>query len=231
MLGKTHVVGSLAVIHVGLLGYEWYAERQNEAIPPPAEPVTLWGVQMGEPLSLTEYSLVTLILLSFVLLLLRVGNGRMYTCYLLVLLLGLCLTWQFGSSYSFTVALLLLFFTLGSLLPDIDSENSTLGRYVTPISRLIPHRTYTHTIWVVVLMMGVAWYIESVYVFALALGYTLHILQDSFSKQGIRWFYPFSMRKRGRRFVTYRTGGTGETALFYIAIVIHGLCAGYALWA
>lgn len=127
--------------------------------------------------------------------------------------------------------ILLLLTLLGSLLPDIDTPTSTLGRFVPFIGAIIPHRTITHTIWIV-LVMGIAIFIfgGNAYFIALWIGYILHIIEDTFSRQGIAWFYPIdgyrtygsgAVVKRGRdpKFFYYRTGSDTETGIFYVALV------------
>lgn len=245
MLGKTHVVGSLAVAHVGLIAYTKYRNSAQDVVTDGATgatPIQIVGPQFGESVSLLSYMLMAAILTLFVLLLLRVGNRSTlcgYAVGIVILLLGLKL--YSGSDYPLAMTVMLLLFALGSLLPDIDSEKSTLGRYVQPISRVIPHRTITHTIWVVGVLAGFSWYLESYYLLALTLGYTLHIAQDSFSRQGICWFYPIVGKyssfsggatvKQGRKASHgYRTGGTGETIMFYAAIGTHVLCVGFVVW-
>lgn len=239
MLGKTHVVGSLAVAHAGLL---IYLNNRPVAELASAEAPMLYGVPMDSPLSLTTYALVMTTVLMFVLLLLRVGNWHTYLAYSIVgsmILAGLYFVPS--STYGFQLATILLAFTLGALLPDIDSENSTIGRYFLFISKSIPHRTITHTVWALALVVGLGWYFESIQVLALAAGYGIHILQDTFSKQGIAWFYPIlggydrfgsgAVMKKGRKpKLAYRTGGTGETVLFYGSIAVHAICVGLVLW-
>lgn len=240
MLGKTHVVGSLAVAHVGLLGY---LSNQPIAELASAEAPMLTGVPMDAPLSLTTYALVMTTVFLFVLLLLRVGNWHTYLAYSIVgsmILAGLYFIPS--STEGFQLATILLAFTLGALLPDIDSEDSTIGRYFLIISKWIPHRTITHTIWAVALLAGLGWYFDSIQVMALAAGYGIHILQDTFSKQGIAWFYPLlggydnfgsgAVMKRGRRKpkLAYRTGGKGESALFYGSLAVHAVCIGLVVW-
>src|SRR5690554_7007684 len=78
----------------------------------------------------------------------------------------------------------------GVLLPYIDSETSTLGRYVKPIARVIPHRTFTHTLWAVLVLGILSVFVDNGYLYMLTLGYTLHIVEDTFSRQGICWLYP-----------------------------------------
>lgn len=240
MLGKTHVVGSLAVAHAGLL---MYLNNRPIAELASAEVPVVYDVPMDAPLSLPMYALVMTTVLLFVLLLLRVGNWQTYLAYSLVgstILAGLYFVPS--TTYAFELATILLAFTLGALLPDIDSEESTIGRYFLLVSKAIPHRTFTHTIWAVAVLVGLGWYFDSIQVMALAAGYAIHILQDTFSKQGIAWFYPVlggydhfgsgAVMKRGRRKpkLAYRTGGAGETALFYGSLAVHAICIGLVVW-
>ena len=233
MLGKTHMVGSLAVIHVSLIGYAAYGNRDVDTgglLSGPSEALNIFGFQFGGSLSLVEYGLILAVVSLFVLGLLRVGGGRMLAGYagMAMACMGVLL-FAFESRYSFELVCILLVFALGAVLPDIDSEDSTLGKYIKPVSRLIPHRTITHTLWIV-LVLGVAvWSLESVYLLALTLGYALHILEDSFSSQGIRWLYPVPVK--GRSPFTYETGGFGETVMFLSAIGVHALCAGFVIWS
>lgn len=233
MLGKTHVVVSLAAAHAGVLAY-LNARKEPDTAP------DVTG--LFAPLDLVTYGVVGITLLLFVLLILRIGNTQLFMTYTVTTALLLFLLYSLeGLSGGFPVAMALLAFGFGSLLPDIDSEESTLGRYVPFISRVIPHRTITHTIWAVIALVCLAWYADSVYLYALALGYAVHIAEDSFSKQGICWFYPVlgkydtfgsgAVKKRGRKTTfAYKTGGTGETAAFYGAVGVHVLCLGAAVW-
>lgn len=118
----------------------------------------------------------------------------------------------------------ILLFLLGTLLPDIDSRKSILGKVAyLPIR----HRTWTHSIWPVVVFMalGVLW----PGFFWLGLGYLTHLFMDCLSRQGICWFYPISgyryypggaSVKKGKKFWLYRTGQRSEhvTALVYMII-------------
>ena len=251
MLGKSHVVGSLAVVHVGLLAYSQYV-RAN---PPVADMSDMnrplgagsIGTAFGSTLSFPEYLLAVTTVTLFVLLLLRVGRAKVLVMYvggmvLSLLALALYADKSTGAGIvGMDVTLLLLAFALGALLPDIDSEQSSIGRYIKPISRAIPHRTFTHTLWVVLILVALGWYFKSLLLFALTLGYIFHLVEDSFSKQGINWFYPI-----GPKFITlsgggvvmdgrrakfaYRTGGPGETMFFYASICAHVLCVAFVFW-
>ena len=112
------------------------------------------------------------------------------------------------------VAICAALFITGSLLPDIDHKNSTIGKMVhIPVQ----HRTWTHTIWVVAVLAVLSVFVPCF--FWLCLGYTLHIFYDSLSKGGICWFYPISQYrkwtsgaqvKKNHKFYLYRTGETSE---------------------
>lgn len=236
MLGKTHIVGSLALMHAGLLGYTVHANRSDTgAESGKGEYLEVFGLSIGEPLSLIEYGLMVAAVGSFILWLLHIGSWRVRTAHLgLTIASLLSLRFVAAETYPLTISMMVLCFALGTVLPDIDSESSTLGRYITPISRAIPHRTFTHTIWAVLVIAGFSWYFESVYLLALALGYAVHIVEDSFSQMGIRWFYPVSVRniKQGSRFpFAYETGGFAESLMFFTAIGVHAFCAVFVIWS
>lgn len=148
------------------------------------------------------------------------------------------------SHFSFGIILhILLLFLLGiigSILPDIDSETSYLGRYF-PFSKYIPHRTITHTIWAILCLMGIGYFVSSPYYNMMVFGYFWHILEDTFSKQGIAWFNPFSgyvtygsgaVMKRGRKpkFFYYRTGSRREKIIRYIFTGINWMSGAVWLW-
>lgn len=109
-------------------------------------------------------------------------------------------------------------FLLGCLLPDIDQEHSTLGRYFhLPVA----HRTWTHTVWFIALFAIPAIFVVP-WLAWLAYGCFLHIFLDSLSKGGICWFYPISQYKKwtsgaqikkNHWIYLYRTGEMSETIL------------------
>ena len=119
-----------------------------------------------------------------------------------------------------TILIAIVLFAFGLLLPDIDQENSLLGRIIyLPIR----HRTWTHTIWIVILL-SLCMFASPVF-FWLAFGYALHIFFDSLSKGGICWFYPISRYrawasgaqvKKNHFIYFYRTGEASETIVMVI---------------
>lgn len=225
MMGKTHVLTTIAAGNAAFVGTTVY-RAQNDL---PFLDVYLRPV---EDMSYTSYGAMMVTTLALALGLLRVGPKAMYKYYFgatIALLFGLAL---FGGETALYWTLAMLVFAFGSLFPDIDEERSTLGRYVPFISRNIPHRTFTHTVWLLIPLYGLAWYLENPFLLAFALGATCHIIEDSFSKQGICWFYPLigkydsygsgAVKKRGRKTAfAYTTNGVFEKVAFYGSFAVN----------
>ena len=82
---------------------------------------------------------------------------------------------------------------LGSVLPDIDTPESMIGRHVyIPIE----HRTLTHAIWIPLILFGLAvlwWGSFSGFVaFGLSLGWFSHIAVDGLSTGGVAYLWPMT---------------------------------------
>lgn len=123
---------------------------------------------------------------------------------------------------------------VGSLLPDIDTPHSLLGRVVPSVSRLIErvfsHRTITHSFLFVLLFVALAFLIPSHFTTVLAIAVFLHIVVDSFSRMGVLWWYPFEKwhtyksggrYKKGRPYGSgYYVGGSFEKGVSVLAILV-----------
>lgn len=117
-------------------------------------------------------------------------------------------------------SIMALLFYVGTLLPDIDTPESMICRklhFYLPVK----HRTWTHTIWAVVILGLSALVWKPLW--ALWLGYTLHLFWDSFSVSGCQWIYPI----KTKHFVKlYQTSGFSEWLLcLLVSCVAAGLCA------
>lgn len=143
------------------------------------------------------------------------------THLLFSLLIGLYLMNYFPQKYLF-----LGFLLLGSLLPDLDSPYSKLGRKVKPISGLIEfifgHRGIFHSVIPAILIFVVFYYIFDMYLIGVALcvGFVLHLIADGLTKEGVNFFYPF-LKFRMSGFV--KTGGFLEWMLFCVLMLLIGL--------
>lgn len=125
---------------------------------------------------------------------------------------------------------------LGSLLPDADSEDSILGRYVhLPFE----HRTWTHAVWfpiLITVLAGVFGGLLGALLWGTAVGYWMHLAMDSLGRAGVCWLYPLNGYKRydsgafiarGHRLKLYRNGEASELVVVGLVLVLVALL----LWA
>ena len=110
-----------------------------------------------------------------------------------------------------------------SLLPDIDSSASMIGRLLYPFSVLIEdrfgHRTLTHTAWFAAIIWVICWFLfpRPDWLF-ISLAYTSHLILDMIvGGRGLPLFWPYRSRFY---FFTVKTGSTGELVS---GIVLAGL--------
>jgi inner membrane protein len=103
---------------------------------------------------------------------------------------------------------------LGGLIPDICHGGSKIGRTFPLVSKLINilfgHRSFTHSLlflFIVATLLHSFVVNEAVIVGILA-GMISHYILDMSTKQGIKLFFPFSIRIRFP--ITTRTGGKVE---------------------
>ena len=110
---------------------------------------------------------------------------------------------------------------LGSILPDVDAEGSTINKRV-PVTRWIPflfeHRGFFHSIYPLVLIMAVAalaggWQ----YGLYISIGYLTHLASDALTHAGIRPMHPLS-KFHVKGFLS--TGGILEYLLFVAVAAI-----------
>jgi len=124
---------------------------------------------------------------------------------------------------------------VASVLPDIDSGSTLVGRLCPPLTRHLEtrfgHRTLTHSALAVgatvVLLLPLAFLERDLYL-CLILGYASHPVLDSMTVTGVQLFYPFSQLrcvfpmdvKHPQRY-RVRSGGSTDTAL---AVSFAALC-------
>ena len=126
----------------------------------------------------------------------------------------------------FYVGCAVILYILGTILPDIDSPGSLVGRHVyIPVE----HRTWTHSLWplIVLLLVGIKFRL----VFMLGLGYFTHLFADSYSYAGVDWFYPHKSKHHVIKL--YKAGKPSEYILdcitYLILIIITGFTIYFAL--
>lgn len=122
---------------------------------------------------------------------------------------------------------------LGSIFPDIESSSSKMGQTLKVTSFfsriLFGHRGAVHTpfllvlIDVLLLMLITSFSLPLQLVFGFTLGYLLHLLQDTFTKRGIMWLYPF---KKDRYSIFTMKSGHHDFVEFLISSIIFIIITG-----
>lgn len=122
---------------------------------------------------------------------------------------------------------------IGSLLPDIDTKTSYLGRRFRIVSifcsLIFKHRKFIHTVWFALIFTGLLYYglvnnydgVFFTYIFYLILGLLIgmlsHITLDSLTVSGVPMFYPLIKKKYS--LLKIRTGKEGEEIFRKVLIV------------
>lgn len=130
----------------------------------------------------------------------------------------------FGVMFPKEISFLLCFlaFLFGSILPDIDSKNSLLGKHM-PFT--LQHRGWCHTIW-----FSLPFFMLSVFFFPffwMGIGMLLHLFWDSFSAAGLSFFSParvpngqMSYALFGHRLRFYHTGKMSEYVVVGVVVLL-----------
>lgn len=134
--------------------------------------------------------------------------------------------------------ILLVATAVGASLPDIDEYNSSVSRKsLINFSLLLKHRGITHSLlgWLVFsvglfllmnlllpikiklsLMLPNYW--ASLWL-GLVIGYFLHLIEDSFSYQGVHWLAPLTKVNYHKKHFRYKVGGFFERLLVLLSIL------------
>lgn len=126
---------------------------------------------------------------------------------------------------------------IGASLPDIDEYNSSTSRKsLINFSLFLRHRGITHSLLGWLFFSAGLFFLMNHFMpiqlkahalpnwwgslwLGLTIGYFLHLIEDSFSKEGIDWFVPFKKKKFHRSWFHYKVGGWFEKLLTFIAVV------------
>ena len=108
------------------------------------------------------------------------------------LLAALLLLPVIGQTWYIFIPLILL----GSLLPDVDHENSKINKML-PITRWIPkvfaHRGFFHSIFPAIIIYAGFYFAKLEYIgLPLTIGYTSHLASDCFTRLGCNLLHPVS---------------------------------------
>lgn len=117
-------------------------------------------------------------------------------------------------NYKFTFC---IFAFVATLLPDLDSMSSYVGNrwYLRPFQWATKHRGVLHSFTFCLLVSIVFAFIIPVLSFPFFLGYSIHLIADMVTSEGIRPFWPFKDEVEGK----ILTGGNIEKGIFYGVIL------------
>jgi len=106
---------------------------------------------------------------------------------------------------------------VATMLPDIDSRFSSLGKKkpFRLFQIFIKHRGVLHSFTFLILITVVLYFYLPIIGLGFLVGYGSHLLADCFTPAGIKPFYPW--KKRLRWYI--RTGGRIETVVFVIFLL------------
>jgi membrane-bound metal-dependent hydrolase YbcI (DUF457 family) len=115
---------------------------------------------------------------------------------------------------------------VGSLLPDIDTTTSGVGKFLKPASRWIEskygHRTVTHSLLFAVLVSALLLPLGANLCVALFLGICSHLLLDTLNVNGVPLLWPVRLMfwfMPGRS-MRIRYGSTAETSFALVCVVV-----------
>jgi len=111
--------------------------------------------------------------------------------------------------------LLALFF---SIIPDIDTSNSRVGKniFLRPFQFFTKHRGMLHSITFALFLAVLLFMFLPSLAFSVLFGYSIHLILDGLTLEGIKPFWPFDIKIRG--FI--RTNSFLEQASFFIFVLV-----------
>lgn len=135
----------------------------------------------------------------------RKMTGKTHLSFALLIFLIAYLIAGFREYYITAGAIL-----LGSLLPDIDSPDSFIGKTIPGIPKVINilfgHRGVFHSLIFLAICFLAALFVSAQAAIALAVGMASHLLLDALTVDGVPLLYPLKTRLRG----FLRTGSLAE---------------------
>jgi len=108
---------------------------------------------------------------------------------------------------------------IATFLPDLDTAKSESGRYMIfrPLQFFSKHRGIIHsltTAFILSIILSFFWPIAS---FGFFIGYSIHLICDSFTREGIQPFWPLKAKTKG----PITSGGKIEESIFFALIFIN----------
>jgi len=115
----------------------------------------------------------------------------------------------------------ILFFVvvlISSILPDIDIRYSTLGKnkLARPLQLFVKHRDFVHSFTFCLILTLILVFLYPILALSFFIGYSIHLFIDSFTPEGIAFFWPYKLKSKGR----IKTGSMVDKSLFLIFLVL-----------
>jgi inner membrane protein len=115
----------------------------------------------------------------------------------------------------------ILFFVIAlfsSLIPDIDSRNSKIGKnfFSKILTSFSKHRGFFHSLFFVLVASSLFYFIFPKAILPFLIGYISHLFLDCLTKRGLNLFYPFKFRIGG----PIRSGSFLEKLIFLSFLLI-----------
>ncbi|MEI6849783.1 MAG: metal-dependent hydrolase [archaeon] len=103
---------------------------------------------------------------------------------------------------------------IATLIPDIDMTHSVMGKYniLRPIQWFVKHRGIFHSFTLALLFSLLFAFYLPILALPFFLGYSSHLIADSFTIDGIRPFWPLKDELKYK----LRTGSRVESTIFYV---------------
>ena len=107
---------------------------------------------------------------------------------------------------------------IASLLPDIDSRFSHVGKkkIFRPVQIFFEHRGPLHSYTVCIIISLIFAFFYPIFALPFFLGYSFHLLADSFTVRGIKPFWPLKYVSNG----IIKTGGLTDRSIFWCFAVM-----------
>jgi membrane-bound metal-dependent hydrolase YbcI (DUF457 family) len=108
---------------------------------------------------------------------------------------------------------------IATIIPDIDHSDSVIGKRLVfrPFQFFIRHRGMVHSFTIAVLVSVLIAIFFPVASLGFFLGYCVHLICDSFTREGIEPFWPFDYKIKGH----LTTGKKYEEFLFVFMIAVN----------
>ncbi len=91
---------------------------------------------------------------------------------------------------------------IATLLPDVDNAHSYISHKIGPLKRIFlffsEHRGFFHSLTYCMILTSILLVFFPLIALPFFMGYSIHLLADSFTIQGVRAFWPHVIHTKGR---------------------------------